>query len=539
MQDRLINLTTLTIEQMKLLRDTNGVKDFRSFDSIYKTKTLKEKQYVYDLNLKRYYHDNKWISRPDMYGKGKLVGKAVGKAVGKVDDFTLDKLNSQYNITDGGIHAQLLYHVYDVSVAEADIPNANDRERINYFIHFLASKSAYKYHKYMNYDSTKKLLGTNYKAHLSYLIDNSIIEKSGTLSSKGSSTYTYNAYKLCTFAVVEATTMITILTVAKSILALTLKTVDPIGYSQMITMTKVTYDISPEDYRKLRLPQFDAYCIKKIREEDTEWLSENQSIEAKEYAFNERVEHEIDFMKSFNGLTPLQKLLRTVVDAFGRRIYHVCTYTKSELRHHVKYNDTHWDLVELDIGQSQVMILADLLDKFNIKCTLVDKVNAGEDIYALIDADRPTAKDSYFKAVYGKKIGKVMGTLLTSKAVNTLQSIKGMQYSDLALMISELYGNDDDLRVWLMDFPISKLKKYKTHKNLSCILQRIESYMMRRVCKELDKKKIKYMLVHDACYVDYECTEQAKVIMEQILNIYMSVNHVVKQGEHQLIKQEK
>lgn len=509
--------TTLTFEQQQLIHNNYHINDYTAFTSTYDIKIRKGMQYLYDKDTKQFYSTTGWCCRPDRC-RGMQRKRVSAK---QLRQFTPSDIETNLS------QKLLDYHIYRMSYTNAQIQDGNHRQRVNYFLHYMVSNRATRIHRHIN-NNAKKILGKHWKEHIQMMVDDGILIRSKVKTTDNSS-YTFRSYKVVGDCDILRTKTIDISAVAKSVLAVTLQPLDEVAFNQMIMMSDVNIDISKEEYAELRADGYDKFVASMV-DDNTGWLIDNPTKEAQQFAFDEQVEMEYQAIVDWNHQTELQRLIRTKVDLYGRRIHSLLTWTLSALRYKVSYKGEKLKLVELDVAQSQPTILADLLHTFGIDNQLVNDINNNSDLYLNINPnDRKSAKKAFFTATYAKRLSTKMATYLGADATALIEKIKTLDYTEAAGLVLSNYKNQMGLRKWLLDFPISNLKGYKRYKNMSAILQRLESFMMRKVCKALSKSNIRYVLVHDAVYVEESKQELAKELMQSVINSFLEVDFQIKE----------
>jgi len=222
------------------------------------------------------------------------------------------------------------------------------------------------------------------------------------------------------------------------------------------------------------------------------------------------------------------------VDEFGHRFFHIFTYLASEFRAYLVFKDkTPLELVELDLQSSQLTILANIMYDEGISGEWIDTCRNSDAHQATADkfkVSRDEAKVLNMRLLFGKiedKSHKQFKKLFPAEG-EFIEKIKTSKYKGLPSKATFRFCKklDED----------GHPKKQKTnHKSLSCLLQQKESDLFQEIWKCLEKKKIQFIPVHDAVYLQKENVEEAKLIMNTVfkkhLNFFKLKSKDVKKTE--------
>lgn len=421
------------------------------------------------------------------------------------------------------------------------------RERVAYFIYLLSLNR--KQYSHFKEEERKKILGYRHKKIIDHLIYIKIIERTTESVMKDqehadADKYRYQSYRLvdCNIECVTACKL-RYCNVIKSILSWHLNNVDVALYEIMVSMSHITIDIDQETHYRIAMSKFGDYINNKKAAatsgdskqaiEAQNWLYNYPSEEDRLSIYTESVNNQWDMIDNWNKMPRAGRILSISTDQFGRRVHHLLTYTNSWLRAYLKYGKKIMPVVSVDLKQSQVTLLSEVLCLFgcdNNKLTLA--INSGSDIYEILMKkhgikDRNIAKPILFQLLYGCRTVKGAKycdavELVGENGVEIINDIKGMTWNELRSEMNRLLGSKHKkLHQWIFNKEPAD-KNYSKHKNLACLLQRIESYLYRQVVRQLTRKKIKHVLVHDGLYVEEKKTKKAKDINEICLSKFFT-----------------
>lgn len=190
-----------------------------------------------------------------------------------------------------------------------------------------------------------------------------------------------------------------------------------------------------------------------------------------------------------------------VEDIFGQRIHTIFTIMPSELRRHARIDNRK--TIELDLSQSQPSFFAQLLFDEIGKNSFTSAINSG-DIYDIIAkkhglTSRASAKKEFYKTLFGP-----------------------------IYMSEEFFSMFPDTKLWIKKVKSTYYENNPNslkYTNLSMILQRYESTIMKKVWRELIENEIIFLTVHDSIIVKRKDFRKSNKIMKEVLkNTLTNVN---------------
>ena len=152
----------------------------------------------------------------------------------------------------------------------------------------------------------------------------------------------------------------------------------------------------------------------------------------------------------------------------------------------------------LDVSQMQPTLLATILQQAVGTNSFSDAINAGTDIYVMLQetaklADRETAKKRFFQILFG--------------------------YPDEQL--SQLFGRANWID-WINSYKSQteprNPHKERMHSNLAWLLQTFEVQIMTEIWRTLAENAVPFVTVHDEIIVQQNSLKQAETIMNSELN---------------------
>jgi hypothetical protein len=183
------------------------------------------------------------------------------------------------------------------------------------------------------------------------------------------------------------------------------------------------------------------------------------------------------------------------IDNFGGRIYTPITSLKKDLREKILINNEK--TISLDVVTMQPLLLSNILKKQIGKNEFTETIEAGKDIYLMIQEkaklkNRDEAKEKYYQIMYGKT------------------------NNDLSL----IFGNANWID-WINNFKTIPFKHNpRTHEkpnsNLSWLLQSYEVKTMRKIWNKLMFENIPFLTVHDEIIVCQKDEVKTFQIMNEI-----------------------
>ncbi|MFB6318402.1 hypothetical protein [Saccharicrinis sp. FJH54] len=199
-----------------------------------------------------------------------------------------------------------------------------------------------------------------------------------------------------------------------------------------------------------------------------------------------------DYITLWNESTKIEKTSFVSIDSFGNRFHSIFTTLPSFFRNYLHLDgSTH--IVGLDLAQSQPTLLAKmLLDEIG-QNEFTMAVNSG-DVYSYYPYERSNAKKQFLRSIFSNRYSKSFFEL--SRQFPSLG-----QYI-LKIQNTQMYRDG---------------KKIPSYKNTSCILQRFESRLFRKIWSKLLNSEIQFINVHDGIYVSADKVEITKEIIEKIL----------------------
>lgn len=241
-------------------------------------------------------------------------------------------------------------------------------------------------------------------------------------------------------------------------------------------MSHSTIDITKEEFELLGGDMYASYLLKDGKNIDR--------VEYNKYLFNLW-----ECIEDYNTMNPTERVEYVTEDEFGNRLHSIFSSLPKSLRRRVKV----WgeDNVELDLTQSQPVILAQLLEDEMGENSFTSLIKSGEDVYRFISPeDRDRGKRALYFTLFGKRTPK--------------QIIK--MFPDIAPTIKKLK--------WGMVVGNPSNKKYS---NLAYRLQQKESVLFREVWANLIKENISFIPIHDSVMVQSKYMDKTLRIMNRTL----------------------
>lgn len=241
-------------------------------------------------------------------------------------------------------------------------------------------------------------------------------------------------------------------------------------------MSHSTIDITKEEFELLGGDMYASYLLR-----------DGKSISRSEY--NKYLFNLWECVEDYNTMNPTEKVEYVNEDEFGNRLHSIFSSLPKTLRRRIKV----WgeDNVELDLCQSQPVILAQLLEDEMGDNSFTRLIRSGEDVYRYISPDN---RDRGKKALYFTLFGKRTPKQIIKMFPDIETTIKNLKWK-------RVIGNPSE-------------KKYS---NLAYRLQQKESLLFRQVWANLIKENISFIPVHDSIIVQSKYMDKALRIMNKTL----------------------
>lgn len=184
-------------------------------------------------------------------------------------------------------------------------------------------------------------------------------------------------------------------------------------------------------------------------------------------------------------------------DNFSGRLHTPVTNLPKLFRKQILLDNEN--LVEIDISQSQPLILSKLLYQQVGDNDFTAIIESGEDIYTYFQkaftlTSREQAKKLFFRVLFSKSNNKLNVIFNDANWIKWINRYKRIKVSD------------------------NKNTHTKPHSNLAWLLQSTEVSIMSQIWLELVKHKISFLTIHDAVLVP----ESKKVITTHLFNTILS-----------------
>ena len=200
-----------------------------------------------------------------------------------------------------------------------------------------------------------------------------------------------------------------------------------------------------------------------------------------------------DYITMWNNSNKIEKSSFFSIDTFGNRFHSIFTTLPSFFRKYIKLDGSN-DIIGLDLGQSQPTILSKIvLDEIGNN-DFIDAVNNG-DVYSSYPYERSNSKKQFLRSIFSNRFS---GSFLELSS----------QFPQLGQFILDI----QNIRLYRDG------ERIEPYKNTSCLLQRFESRIFRKIWDKLLKAEIQFINVHDGIYVSKEKENETRLIMEEVLS---------------------
>lgn len=237
-----------------------------------------------------------------------------------------------------------------------------------------------------------------------------------------------------------------------------------------------TIDITKEEFEVMGDAMYSSYLLKP-----------NKSMCRGEY--NKYLISTWESIEDYNTMNMTERVEYVNEDEFGNRLHSIFSSLPKALRRRIKV----WgeDNVELDLCQSQPVILAQILEDEMGDNSFTRLIKSGEDVYRYISPeDRDRGKKALYFTLFGRRTPKQIIKMFPD-IEDTIKNLKWKRVS----------GNPSK-------------KKYS---NLAYKLQQKESLLFRQVWTNLIKENISFIPVHDSIIVQSKYMDKALRIMNRTL----------------------
>jgi hypothetical protein len=216
---------------------------------------------------------------------------------------------------------------------------------------------------------------------------------------------------------------------------------------------------------------------------------------------------------------------------FGHRLHSIFSTSMKDLRAYVTFEENYIDCVEADMDCSQFNIFANLLAAQGIKDEYVDIIstdNFHSAVARKMRIERWQAKLMNYKLMFCKINNKAHKDFVSMFPVagEELTKLKSTIYKGLPVKCHTKTIKDSKTGQAKLDKNGNKIKVNTYHKSASCKLQQEESKIMKEVWLELQRRKIKFLPVHDAVYIEKARSEEGIAVFNFILSQHLEFFNV-------------
>tara|TARA_R110000803_G_scaffold35405_8_gene76623 strand:- start:11435 stop:12580 length:1146 start_codon:yes stop_codon:yes gene_type:complete len=241
-------------------------------------------------------------------------------------------------------------------------------------------------------------------------------------------------------------------------------------------MSHSTIDVTREEFELMGDEMYKSYLLRA-----------DKAIDKVDY--NKYLINLWESIEDYNTMNMTERVEYVTEDDFGNRLHSIFSSLPKALRRRVLV----WgeENVELDLCQSQPVILAQVLEEEMGDNSFTRLIRSGEDVYRYISPDnRDKGKKALYFTLFGKRTPKSIIKLFP----DIEKTIKNLKWK-------RVEGNPSE-------------KKYS---NLAYKLQQKESMLFRQVWTNLIKENISFIPVHDSVMVQDKYMNKALRIMNRTL----------------------
>lgn len=263
---------------------------------------------------------------------------------------------------------------------------------------------------------------------------------------------------------------------------------DPNENLKLQNVLNYTIDI---DYDTLDI-ELNKWKIKKLSEHNVEKDISTTELFNKIQSHNDKINNDI---KSWSK------------DEYSGRRHHLLSYSPSFLRNYTN----HGKLIENDVTQCQPVLLALLEERYNKIDNDYSKLfyDKDFDVYNYISKDREEGKNTFYKMFFGYSENDKLFKKLFPNYSDRLDKIKKEDPSLIGILESDnnLAIKDDNKKAkWIR-------KNFKYYKAVSLACTKLEVEIFEKIWKELLKKKLFFIPIHDGIY----CYEKDVLKVQNIM----------------------